>query len=117
MYVCTFVRIVVVRTSTACRRNVSISTHCQETATTDNVLTASVGLFVPLIAKDSQDQAVADFLLAGRQIVDGEPLTLQWYAFKYTHSLKTGSAVTSPTYAIFDTFAGEEGRNAHLTGG
>ena len=80
-------------------------------------MTATVGLFVPLHAKDDQDKSVEEFLLAGRQIVvEDEPLTLQWYALKYVHSLKTGSAVTEPTYAIFDTFAGEEGRNAHLTG-
>lgn len=55
---------------------------------------------------------VEKFLLAGRGIVDGEPLTLQWYAVKYTSE----SYASTPTFAIFDTFAGEEGRGAHLTG-
>ena len=53
-----------------------------------------------------------DFLLAGRGLLDAEPLTLQWYAVKYTEE----SYASQPTFAIFDTFETNEGRTAHLTG-
>ncbi|KAJ4485202.1 hypothetical protein J3R30DRAFT_3654770 [Lentinula aciculospora] len=72
-------------------------------------LTTSVGLLVPLVAKPSQINAVTDFLLAGYNLLPSEPLTRQWFAVKYEDS-------NPPTYAIFDTFAAEEGRQAHLTG-
>jgi len=74
--------------------------------------TPTVGLFVPLPAQGGKVEDVEKFLLAGRGIVDGEPLTLQWYAVKYT----SDSYASTPTFAIFDTFAAEEGRGAHLTG-
>ncbi|KAL5480344.1 hypothetical protein ACEPAI_1614 [Sanghuangporus weigelae] len=68
----------------------------------------SVGLFVPLPANDGQASAVTDFLRAGHSLLKDEPLTLQWYALQYESS--------TPTFAIFDTFAEEEGRATHLTG-
>ncbi|KAL5500978.1 hypothetical protein ACEPAH_9365 [Sanghuangporus vaninii] len=68
----------------------------------------SAGLFVPLPANDGQASAVADFLRVGHSLLKDEPLTLQWYALRYESS--------TPTFAIFDTFAEEEGRAAHLTG-
>lgn len=68
---------------------------------------ATVGLFVPLVSKGDNAKNVEDFLQAGRKLVDNEPLTLQWYAVRYE---------SGGTYAIFDTFAADEGRNAHLTG-
>ncbi|KAL5514120.1 hypothetical protein ACEPAG_2881 [Sanghuangporus baumii] len=71
---------------------------------------SSVGLFVPLPTNDGQVSAVTDFLRAGHSLLKDEPLTLQWYALQYESSNST------PTFAIFDTFAEEEGRTAHLTG-
>ncbi|KAJ3724244.1 hypothetical protein DFJ43DRAFT_1041706 [Lentinula guzmanii] len=70
---------------------------------------SSVGLFVPLVAKPSQTKAINDFLNAGYTLVPSEPLTREWFAVKYEDS-------NPPTYALFDTFAAEEGRQAHLTG-
>ncbi|KAJ3751018.1 hypothetical protein DFH05DRAFT_1469563 [Lentinula detonsa] len=70
---------------------------------------SSVGLFVPLVAKPSQTEAINDFLNAGYTLVPSEPLTREWFAVKYEDS-------NPPTYALFDTFAAEEGRQAHLTG-
>lgn len=68
-----------------------------------------MGLLVPLIAKPSQTEAITDFLHTGYTLVPSEPLTREWFAVKYEDS-------NPPTYAIFDTFAAEEGRQAHLTG-
>ena len=65
-----------------------------------------VGLFVKLVAKPGKEKEVEAFLLSGLAIVQDEPATLQWYAVKFD----------SRTFAIFDTFPDEAGRNAHLTG-
>lgn len=76
--------------------------------------TASVGLLVPLHAKPTETSAVVDFLDAGYSIVTRkEPLTVQWFALKYASSADSSE---STTYAVFDTFAAEEGRKAHLEG-
>ena len=45
-------------------------------------------------------------LQAGRELVDAEPKTVSWFAIKIGPS----------TYGIFDTFADDSGRDAHLTG-
>ncbi|KAJ7598039.1 hypothetical protein C8J56DRAFT_883339 [Mycena floridula] len=68
----------------------------------------TVGLLVPIVAKPEKSQAVSEFLLQGYQmVVDGEPLTQHWFAVKYADS---------DTYAVFDAFAAEPGRSAHLNG-
>lgn len=62
-------------------------------------------LFVRLEAKPGQEQAVADFLKGGLEIVQGEPGTTTWFALQLGPS----------TFGIFDTFAGDAGRQAHLS--
>ena len=57
-------------------------------------------------AKEEKVMSVEKFLQAGKSLVSDEPATLSWYAFK----------INEETYAIFDTFADNDGRNAHLTG-
>ena len=64
------------------------------------------GLLVIMKAKKGKSKDVENFLSAGMQLVGDEPNTLSWYAIKMDES----------TYAIFDTFASNEGRDAHLTG-
>lgn len=63
-------------------------------------------LYVPLEAKPGKEQAVADFLKAALPLVQGEPGTVAWFG------LRTGPS----SFAIFDAFPDEEGRNAHLNG-
>lgn len=63
-------------------------------------------LFVRLEAKAGKEQAVADFLNSGLALVNDEPLTVNWYALQFGDS----------TFGIFDTFDGDEGRDAHLSG-
>lgn len=63
-------------------------------------------LFVRLEAKPGKESQVEDFLKGGLAIVMDEPATISWYA------LKLGPT----TYGIFDTFADEAGRQAHLSG-
>jgi quinol monooxygenase YgiN len=63
-------------------------------------------LHVPLTARDGQEQAVEQFLIGGKPLVDAEPGTLSWYAVK----------LGSHDFAIIDFFADEAGREAHLQG-
>ena len=64
------------------------------------------GLAVKLVAKPGKEAAVEAFLNSGLALVNGEPLTVTWYAIKFNEN----------TFGIFDTFAGDEGRDAHLNG-
>lgn len=64
------------------------------------------GLFVRLKAKAGKEAAVEAFLNSGLALVADEPLTKTWYAIKFDAS----------TFGIFDTFDGDEGRDAHLNG-
>jgi len=64
------------------------------------------GLLVLMTAKEGKSQDVENFLNAGKQLVGEESKTLSWYAVK----------LNDTTYAIFDTFTGDQGRDAHLTG-
>lgn len=63
-------------------------------------------LFVKLKAKSGKEAEVEAFLNSGLGLVEEEPLTVDWYALKFDDS----------TFGIFDTFDGEEGRDAHLNG-
>ena len=63
-------------------------------------------LFVKLKAKSGKEADVEAFLNGGLALVEEEPLTVDWYALKFDDS----------TFGIFDTFDGDEGRDAHLNG-
>jgi len=66
----------------------------------------SVGLFVRLEAKPGKEREVADFLRQALPMAQREPKTVSWYAVKLGPS----------TFAIFDTFDDETGRQEHLSG-
>ena len=66
----------------------------------------TVGLFVKLEAKAGQESALEAFLKQGLQLAMQEATTPLWCA------LRLGPA----TFAIFDAFADESGRQAHLAG-
>lgn len=66
----------------------------------------TVALFVRLEAKPGKEADVESFLLNALSIVQDEPSTTTWYAFKLGPS----------TFGIFDTFSDDSGRQAHLSG-
>src|SRR5512144_2214294 len=66
----------------------------------------SLGLFVRLEAKPGKENDVADFLRQGLALADQEATTLLWFA------LRLGPT----TFAIFDAFGDEAGRERHLSG-
>ena len=65
-----------------------------------------VGLFVRLEAKPGKEEELAAFLMQGLELATQETTTPVWFAFR----LGGGS------FAIFDAFADETGRQAHLNG-
>src|SRR5438477_2092912 len=64
------------------------------------------GLAAKLVAKPGKEAEVEAFLNSGLALVNQEPLTVTWYAIKFSEN----------TFGIFDTFDGDEGRDAHLNG-
>jgi quinol monooxygenase YgiN len=66
----------------------------------------TVGLLVRLEAKPGREQDVENFLRAGLALANDEPDTLVWFAVRLGPS----------TFAIFDAFPDEDGRQAHLNG-
>jgi quinol monooxygenase YgiN len=65
-----------------------------------------LALYVPLEAKPGKEQEVADFLRSAVPLVNAEPGTICWFAIQEGPS----------SFAIFDTFDNESGREAHLNG-
>ena len=63
-------------------------------------------LFARLKAKAGKESELEAFLNGGLELARDEPKTVDWYALKFDDS----------TFGIFDTFDGEEGRDAHLNG-
>jgi quinol monooxygenase YgiN len=66
----------------------------------------SLGLFVTIQARPGKEADVEAFLKSSRPLAVSEPNTLKWYAVK----------LGPEKFGIFDTFANEGGRNAHLAG-
>ena len=65
-----------------------------------------LSLFVRLEAKPGKENEVADFLQQGLQLANQEATTPLWFA------LRLGPT----TFAIFDAFEDEAGRQTHLNG-
>jgi quinol monooxygenase YgiN len=66
----------------------------------------TVGLYVRLEARPGKEQEVASFLEGALPLVNDEPDTTAWFGIKLGPS----------TYAVFDVFENDEGRDAHLNG-
>lgn len=66
----------------------------------------ALSLFVRLEAKPGKEEEVAAFLKQGLQLANQEATTPLWFA------LRLGPT----TFAIFDAFRDEEGRQNHLNG-
>jgi quinol monooxygenase YgiN len=63
-------------------------------------------LFVELKAKPGKEEEVANFLAGARGLAVAEPATVVWFAAR----------LDKQTFAIFDAFEDEAGREAHLNG-
>lgn len=65
-----------------------------------------LALYVRLEARPGKEKEVEAFLLGGLPLVEEEPGTVAWFGLKLGPS----------TFGIFDAFADEGGRDAHLNG-
>jgi quinol monooxygenase YgiN len=65
-----------------------------------------LALFARLEAQPGKEAAVADFLASALPLANAEAGTTAWFALRFGPS----------TFGIFDAFADEAGRQAHLTG-
>jgi quinol monooxygenase YgiN len=65
-----------------------------------------LAIWAQLNAKPGKEQEVEKFLKSAQPLAERETGTVTWYAVK----MAPGS------YGIFDTFADDSSRNAHLTG-
>lgn len=66
----------------------------------------ALGLFVRLEAKPGKEKDVAAFLKQGVEMANQEKTTPLWFALRLGPS----------TFGVFDAFADESGRQAHLNG-
>src|SRR5262245_50675215 len=66
----------------------------------------TVGLLVRMDAKRGKEAELESFLKSGLALVEAEPDTVAWFAIR----------MGPFSYAIFDAFPGEPGRQAHLSG-
>jgi quinol monooxygenase YgiN len=65
-----------------------------------------LALFARLEAKPGKEKEVADFLNQGLALANQEATTLMWFALR----------IGPTTFAIFDAFGDEAGRQRHLIG-
>ncbi len=65
-----------------------------------------VALLVELKAKPGREEQLAAFLAGAQPLAVAEPGTVVWFAVR----------LDSRTFAIFDAFNDESGRQAHLNG-
>ncbi len=65
-----------------------------------------VGLLVRLVAKAGKEEEVAGFLASALPLAQAEKDTAVWYAIRISKS----------EFGIFDAFASDAGRKAHLAG-
>ena len=67
---------------------------------------SKLAIWAQLEAKPGKEKELEAFLKSAQPLAEREPGTVTWYAIK----LGPGK------YGIFDTFADDAGRNAHLNG-
>lgn len=65
-----------------------------------------IAIWAEIEAKPGKEQEVENFLKSAQPLAEKEPETITWYAMK----------LGGPRFGIFDTFADEKGREAHIQG-
>jgi hypothetical protein len=66
----------------------------------------NVAVYVALEAKPGKEEAVAEFLRQGKALAEAEPATIAWFGVRLGPS----------TFAIFDAFPDDAGRQVHMSG-
>lgn len=65
-----------------------------------------VGLLATIKAKSGKESAVAELLSGAVALANQEAQTVVWFSFR----------IDASTFGVFDAFADESGRRAHLEG-
>jgi len=65
-----------------------------------------LAIWAQMEAKPGKEREVGEFLKSAQALAEKEEGTITWYAVRLSES----------AFGIFDTFADERGREAHLTG-
>jgi quinol monooxygenase YgiN len=84
----------------------NITFHCLNNIKENSKTMEKLALLARLEAKPGKEQEVADFIKSALPLAEQEAGTIRWYALQIGPS----------TFGIFDSFEGEEGRQAHLGG-
>jgi quinol monooxygenase YgiN len=66
----------------------------------------ALGFLVEFEAQPGREQALADFLVEAKALIDAEPGTVAWFAFRRGER----------SFGIFDAFRTEDDRETHLHG-
>ena len=66
----------------------------------------NLALFARLEARPGKEEAVVELLTSAHRLAEDESATVAWFAVRFGPS----------TFAIFDAFPDEEGKQAHLNG-
>ena len=69
-------------------------------------MTVTFGILALLEAQPGKGSELAEFLTEARELAVAEEGTVSWYAFK----------ISDTSYGIFDTFATDNARTAHING-
>lgn len=67
---------------------------------------SKLALVARLVARPGKEEEVAAFLSSALPLAQAEAKTLTWFALRFSKS----------EFGVFDTFADESGRDAHLAG-
>src|SRR5579863_7628573 len=67
---------------------------------------SKLAIWAQLEAKPGKEKELEEFLKSAQPLAEAEALTVSWYAIK----------MGPGKYGIFDTFADEKGRDAHMNG-
>jgi quinol monooxygenase YgiN len=69
-------------------------------------MTVTLGILATLEARPGKGDELGTLLRAARDLAVAEEGTVTWYAFK----------ISDTSYGIFDTFATDDARTAHING-
>jgi quinol monooxygenase YgiN len=83
-----------------------VSNRSEEISSQEGNSMEAIGLLVTLEARAGKEADAEAFLKSAQPLALDEKATLKWYALR----------IGPGKFGIFDTFANEAGRNAHLTG-
>ena len=96
----------VVQVAPVALRALSVLLHVPNTSPAAPMPTERKSILLRLHAKPGREADVAQFLKDALPLAQDEPGTVRWYALQ----------IDDTTFGVFDTFADDDGRQAHIDG-